>query len=334
MGRLFVAIDRWLERLEADGEGWTRERVSPGSRLQCVTVDPRRPNRLFCGSFTDGLLRSTDGGATFERVGEAVIGPDAVMSVHVDPSDPDCIYAGTEPSQLYRSENGGTEWEQLEGIREVDSVDEWAFPPRPDTDHVRCLAIAPDDPERLYVGIEAGATLISRDRGASWIDRPDGSRRDPHWLSTHSHTPERVYMAAGDGFAISQSRGERWEHPQEGLDHRYVWGLTLDAEDPDRVLVSAASGASRAHRAETADSYVYRWDGNGPWESLEGSGLPMGEGVMRSVLASGSEGGEYFAANNHGVYRSRSGGDEWESLVANWTDDYSTSAPRGAVHLP
>ncbi len=128
---------------------------------------------------------------------------------------------------------------------ELDSAARWSFPPRPDTHHVRWLALAPDDPEQVYAAIEAGAFVRSPDGGETWVDHPDGARRDNHTLATHPDAPDRVYTAAGDGFALSTDRGAAWTHPQEGLAHRYVWGLAVHPDDPDCAIVSAASGPRR-----------------------------------------------------------------------------------------
>jgi len=133
----------------------------------------------------------------------------------------------------------------------------WSFPPRPDTHHVRWIEPCPADPERWFVGVEAGALVVTPDGGETWVDRPEGSRRDNHALATHPDAPNLVYAAAGDGFAESGDRGDSWRVVDRGLDHGYVWGLAVDPGDPETALVSAASGAGRrtaaARRTSTDD---------------------------------------------------------------------------------
>lgn len=301
---------------------------------ECLAVHPAAPERVFCGTFRSGLHRSTDGGASWERVGTTQIDPEedpeqtdrrgaaggiSVMAVAIDPSDPDRIWAGTEPSALFRSSDGGETWQRIGGLNAVDSVDEWAFPPRPYTHHVRCLAIHPTDPDRVYVGIEAGAFLLSTDGGETWTDRPSGSRRDNHSLAVHPDATDRVYAAAGDGYAESIDGGRHWEHPQQGLDHRYVWGLAVDSGDPETVLVSAAHGAGDAHGhggTDQADAYCYRRVET-EWERCEA--LPTGPGVVRPTLASGRH-HEFVAASNRGLYRSPDRGASWERCPIDWTE--------------
>ncbi len=332
MDRIYLAMEEGLEIRERDGEDWRVSSADPAAQLECLAAAPEVPDRLLLGTFDRGLLRSVDAGKSFERVGTEVIKPDAVTSLAIDPADPDVILAGTEPSRLYRSTDGGRTWRAIDGIVDVPSSSEWSFPPRPDTHHVRWVTIAPEDPDRWYVGIEAGAFLLTTDGGATWIDRPAGSRRDNHWIATHPAAPDRVYAAAGDGYAESTDGGEGWTHPQGGLEHRYVWSVAVDPGDPDTRFVSAAHGAGRAHNPGRAETYVYRRRGDSPWERLEE--FPAGAGVARPVLAPGVRAGEIVAASNQGIVRSGDGGETWEPVPGAWPDAYRETVPRDIVCLP
>jgi len=325
MTRICAAMSDSL--VVADGEG-TRIRLTERGRLESVAVDDRRPDRVFAGTFGDGLWRSTDAGDSFERVGEDVL-ERSVTAVATDPHDPDRVWAGTEPSRLYRSTDGGANWEVRPGLVDVPSASEWSFPPRPDTHHVRWIEPDPHREERLYLAIEAGALVRTDDGGDTFRDRPAGARRDNHTLATHPDRPGLVYAAAGDGYAESEDGGESWHYPQQGLEHRYVWGLAVDPGDPDRVLVSAATGARRAHTADRADARVYRRSG-GPWAELDG--LPTGEGVTRAVFDTTGP-GTVYAAHNRGLYRSTDWGGSFERVDdrfgLEWTDRFGDATCRG-----
>ena len=293
-----------------------------GPRLECVAVPPGDPDRAFVGTFGDGLYRSVDGGDAFQRLDTPFVdkaGDDdehegqAVTALTVRGHDPAVVYAGTEPSRLYRSADGGETWTELEGIVDCPSEPEWYFPPRPHTHHVRWIEVDPSDPDRLVVGIEAGALLYTADGGRTWTERPPGSPRDNHSFASHDREG-RLYAAAGDGYAESDDGGASWRRPEEGLAHTYCWSVVADPADPDRVLVSSASGARTAHRTGSADAHLYRREG-GPWERLDGNGLPTGEDVTRAVLATTDEPGTAYAATNRGLFVSRDFGGRWEPLV-------------------
>ena len=309
--------------------------------LECVGADPRDPDRVLVGTFDAGLQVSTDGGNHFGTA--AGLDGESVLSVTVSSHDPAVVWAGTEPSAVYRSADGGDTFEERPGLTELPSAEEWSFPPRPHTHHVRWIAVDPRDPERLYVAVEAGALVRTDDGGETWQDRPKGARRDNHTLAVHPDAPGRVYAAAGDGYAVSDDGGDTWAYPQEGLAHRYVWGLAVDPGDPDRVLVSAAHGATNAHRANSATAHVYRRTGvvtaDDPdvgvtWTRVTDPGLPTGKDVTRAVFATDGP-GTVYAATNRGLFRSDSFGAEgsWERVETglDWREHFGDDTCRGLV---
>jgi len=333
MATCYAALEDRLLVVGGSGRDWTlRERLKE-SDIECVAAAPAAPERIFVGTVETGLERSTDGGDSWEATLHA---GDRVTAVTVDPNDPDVIWAGTEPSEIHQSTDGGETWTERVGLTALPSADNWSFPPRPDTHHVRWIAVNPADSDRIYVAIEAGAFLISTDGGDTWIDRPQGSRYDNHTIATHPATPERVYAAAGDGYAESFDRGETWHHPQSGLEHRYVWSVAVAPDNPDEVLVSVAAGARSAHDP-TGTSYVYRrlinedsrTDAGEPLEGawdLAMDGLPGPEGMARAVLA--SDDSRTFALTNHGLFV-RIDTHTWDLVSTAWPGDYARQVPAG-----
>lgn len=312
--------------LVVDDGDVTERRVE--GRVECIAVGD---GDLFVGTRDEGLLRAAvdgSGGGGFEADGfERVLeGHVTAVARHPDAGE---WWAGTEPSAVYRSRSGEA-WTELPDLTALPSAEGWSFPPRPHTHHVRWLEPDPNAEGRLYVGIEAGALVRTDDGGRTWRDRPEGARRDNHTLSTHPDAPGRVYAAAGDGYAESGDAGDTWTYPQSGLTHRYVWGLAVDAGDPETVLVSAADGAHDAHSLP-AESYVYRRrgdDADAGWQRV--ADLPDGDGTLRAVLAAGAP-GEFAALTNRGLYRSTDGGQSFERIETPWREDFIEQTPRGLV---
>ncbi|MFB6129412.1 MAG: WD40/YVTN/BNR-like repeat-containing protein [Salinigranum sp.] len=334
MVTLLVAMEDSLLVATGDDGDWRAERRSIGTseRIECVAAAPSKPGRIFCGTLGGGLRRSEDGGETWVRIAADAVESAAVTSVAVSPRDPDEVWVGTEPSAVYRSLDGGDTWWRRGEPTDLPSASGWSFPPRPHTHHVRWIEVDPAAPDHLYVSIEAGALIQTRDAGETWVDRVPSSRRDNHSLATHPEAPGRAYAAAGDGYAETRDAGETWVHPQEGLDHRYVWSVAVDPGDPDTRLVSAARGPQSAHSAGSAESYVYRRTGDDPWERV--AGLPSGEGVLRPVLAAGHAPMELYAASNRGLFRTGDAGGEWTRLDVSWPAAFERQAVRGLVTLP
>jgi photosystem II stability/assembly factor-like uncharacterized protein len=148
------------------GKTWTHlPQLRDTSMIANVEVDPRDPNRLFVAALGHpygpnaerGIFRSTDGGATFEKVlykNEYVSGND----VRIDPGDPNVVYAalwqqqqsyiegggfgGTAQSNdggIFKSLDGGTTWKPLTtGLPGVLQAN---------------LAIAPSNPKVIYATV-------------------------------------------------------------------------------------------------------------------------------------------------------------------------------------
>jgi photosystem II stability/assembly factor-like uncharacterized protein len=326
----------------SDGSGrWTAEqRLAGKSRLMCVTTDPLRPERVYCGTANDGLWRSDDLGNTWSRVGKGVI-HERVTAVAVSATERSAgddteaiVYAGTEPTALYRSEDAGETWEERHALLALPSAPTWSFPPRPHTSHVRWIATDPLVPQRIFVAIEAGALVTSSDAGLTWTDRRPGGPYDTHTLVVHPRETGRLYSAAGDGYFESTTSGVEWERREDGLRHHYVHGLAVEPDDPETIVISASRSAMSAHSAEHAETWIYRRMGGQPW-SLVKRGLPDARGTtISSLVADPHDPGVVYAANNRGVYRSADMGESWERLEIAWASEYETERVTGVALAP
>ncbi len=122
---LFLSRDggqTWSERPEVaelrDKYGWY---LPYSSGAGCIRGFAFAGDRLYAGAEVGGLLRSDDGGETWQLAGgssgqprglaEGFVHPD-VHSVDVHPNSPDLVYAPTGGG-LYRSDDGGVRWRQL-----------------------------------------------------------------------------------------------------------------------------------------------------------------------------------------------------------------------------
>lgn len=324
MARLYVAVDNALAVLSPSNGRWKVDLRLVDRQPQCLAVDPLHREQVYCGTFDQGLWRSTDAGATWHHVAGG-IPHHAVMSVAVSQTEQvagyGVVYVGTEPSAIFRSEGQGNRWVELAQVRKLPSAPTWSFPPRPWTSHIRWITSDPLVAGRVFAAAEAGALIRSLDGGRTWEDRKATGPFDTHTLVMHRLAPNRLYSAAGDGFmrpgngfVQSDDGGETWHRPDEGLDYNYLWSAAADPADPDTLLISAAPGPQQAHSLGSAESAVYRRSGRDHWQKVS-EGLPPARGMLASVLASNpTEPGVFYAGNNKGVFRSADGGLTWIRL--------------------
>jgi len=149
---------------------------------------PAYPDRLYAsqssGWFGQVVQRSKDGGRTWETVGnkfsydgtpgthqwyDGTPHPWEFKRVwHLEPSqtDPDVVHAGVEDAALFRSKDGGQTWEELSGLRGHGSGPKWQ--PGAGGMCLHTILFNPADPERIVIAISAAGAFRSDDSGATW----------------------------------------------------------------------------------------------------------------------------------------------------------------------
>jgi photosystem II stability/assembly factor-like uncharacterized protein len=335
MPTMYLAAGNALAVLRHRQGAWQAALGLEGLPTQCVAADPQHPATVYAGTFGKGLWRSKDAGETWQPAGPGITYSE-VMAVAVGALERvdghGVVWAGTEPSALFRSEDGGATWTERDALRRLPSAPTWSFPPRPWTSHVRWIQADPNVAQRLFAGIELGGVMRSLDAGLTWEDRKAGGQHDCHTLAMHRLAPDRVYEAAGGGYAESGDGGASWRRLDEGLTRHYTWGLAVDPGDPDTVLVSAAHGPRQAHDPGQAEAAIYRRTAGTAWQE-SGDGLPAPRGTNAYVLATNeAEPGVFYAATRRGdLYRSPDAGRSWEPLPVTWPAGYQPTEVRAMV---
>jgi photosystem II stability/assembly factor-like uncharacterized protein len=319
--------------LKSSKDRWKVHESLIGTHPESTAFDPNNPGTAYCATFGGGIWKTVDGGQNWDKVGMDFISSPNVTSVSVSSLErgtegSSVIYAGTEPSEFYRSDDGGHSWERMINLNNLSSSKSWSFPPRPWTHHVRWIESDVNSPGYVFVAIEAGALVQSRDGGRTWIDRVNQGPYDSHTLATHRKAPKRLYSSAGDGYFESFDYGETWNKSIAGLKHHYLYGLCVDRQDPQTVIASASSGPREAHDAENAKSFIYRRSEDfGHWKLIS-KGLPEPSGTMIAILAASSKNaGEFYAASNRGIFCSTDSGTLWKMLDIPWPREYHSQHP-------
>jgi photosystem II stability/assembly factor-like uncharacterized protein len=348
--KLMVTMEDSVLAFESSKTGWKKVYESlKGTHPQCITFDPNKPNRAYCGTFGGGLWKTDDAGQTWDSIGKERMSSSDVMSVSVSSLERgknsnvfNTVYVGTEPSAFYRSDDGGESWDKMGSLNNLSSSSSWSFPPRPSTSHVRWIESDKTKAGYVYAAIEAGALVQSHDGGRTWIDRVEGGPYDTHTLTTHKKMPGWLYSAAGDGYFESYDYGQTWKRLVVGLDdYDYLFSLAVDSGDPQTVIVSASQWPYKAYSLEDAESLVYRRtssshvddadDSNSndmEWK-LVSNGLPKPTGTLISVLtANPSIAGSFYAVNNRGIFYSTDSGISWKMLDdIQWPKEYLSQHP-------
>jgi hypothetical protein len=227
------------------------------------------------------------------------------------------VWVGTEPSYLYRSFDHGETFE-LASPLDLPSRPRWSFPPRPDTNHVQCIAHDADD--FIHVAIEAGAMLRGGEDGRSFEDRLSNSPLDTHVLLTHPLAPGRLYAALGDAvttagrsFAESPDGGRSWRYSGGGLETMpYLYGLAINPEDPDDLRVAASQGPRTAH--VTGGASIFRREAD-TWLE-DAAGFPSDRSLVPILASDPTRSGRWFALSDLGLFVKEPDAAAWKLLLS------------------
>jgi hypothetical protein len=189
--RVLVGTRKGAFILTADGKrkDWTVEGPHFGGwEIYHLKGSSADPNRIYVSQSTGWhgqlIQRSDDGGKTFAPVGndfryDGVPGThqwydgtphpwEFARVWHLEPSlnDPDTVYAGVEDAALFRSVDGGQSWQELSGLREHGSGPFW----QPGAGGM-CLHTIIQDPtnaDRMVIAISAAGAFRTDDGAKTW----------------------------------------------------------------------------------------------------------------------------------------------------------------------
>lgn len=294
--------------------GFTTEPALEGTTVVSLAVDPLARHRIYAGAVGMGVLCSDDRGQSWRSAGLA---GQSVMAIAASPVQRGLVYAGVRPAALFVSLDGGASWQEVAAFRRVPWRRFWFSPAgKPFTAYVQAIALSPTDSERLVIGIELGATVMSSDGGKSWSSHRRGALRDCHGLCSHLQDGNWVYEAGGTGggAAFSRDGGRTWTNAGKGLDRHYGWAVAADCSDPSIWYVSASPGPFQAHGEKNAEAYLYRREGD-QWMRLAG-GLPQPLAYMPyALIAESGVSGSLFAGLSNGeLWHTGDYGESWEQL--------------------
>jgi photosystem II stability/assembly factor-like uncharacterized protein len=303
--RVLVGTRKGAFVLTADGtrNSWTVSGPHfAGWEVYHLKGSPIDPDRIWASQtsswFGQVIQRSTDGGRTWEPVGnkftyDGVPGThqwydgtphpwEFARVWHLEPSlaDPDTVYAGIQDAALFRTTDAGVSWDELPGLRGHGSGPNWT--PGAGGLCLHTILLDPTNPRRIFVAISAAGAFRTDDGGATW-------------------------KAINRGL-----KSEGIPDPDAEVGH-CVHRIAMHASRPDVLFMQKHWDVMRSD------------DAGDSWHEVSGN-LPTDFGFALDVHAHEPEtvyvvpiksDSEHFPPDGRlRVYRSRTGGHEWEALTA------------------
>ncbi len=294
-GAFILTADATRKSWKVDGPHF------PGWEIYHLKASPVDPDRIYASQssswFGQVMHRSNDGGKTWETVGnqfqydgtpgthrwyDGSPHPWEFKRVwHLEPSLSrlDTVYAGVEDAALFRSDDAGQTWTELPGLRTQKTGGEWA--PGAGGLCLHTLLIDPTDEARMYAAISSAGVFKSEDSGKSWKPANKGLR------STYIPDPDAEVGHCVHRIALHRSR-------------------------PNVLFMQKHWDVMRSD------------DGADSWQEISGN-LPTDFGFVIDVNSNEpdtvyvipitSDSHHFVPEGKLRVYRSRSGGNEWEALT-------------------
>ncbi len=301
--RVLVGTRKGAFVLTSDGKRQRWDVTGPhfgGWEIYHLKGSPVDPNRLYAsqssGWFGQLIQRSSDGGKTWEPVGNKFV-YDGVPATHLwydgtphpwefkrvwhlEPSltDPDTVYAGVEDAALFRTTDAGQTWQELPGLREQQGS-RWA--PGAGGMGLHTIILDPSNPRRIYVAISAAGAFRSEDGGTTWKPITRGLK------SQYMPDPN-----AEVGFCV----------------HR----IAMHRARPEVLFMQLHWDVMRT---DNAGDLWYEVSGNLPTDFGFPIEVHAHEPDTVYVVPIKSDSEHYPPEGKLRVYRSRTGGNEWEALT-------------------
>ncbi|SPE55557.1 conserved hypothetical protein [Verrucomicrobia bacterium] len=302
--RLLVGTRKGAFILTSDGKRRRWKIAGPhfaGWEIYHLKGSPADPNRLYAsqtsGWFGQVMQRSDDGGEKWEAIGNefkynGVPGTHKwydgtqhpwefkrIWHLEPSPADPNTVYAGAEDAALFRTVDGGRTWEELSGLRNAKGQ---LWQPGAGGMCLHTILVDGEKPERIIIAISAAGAFRTDDGGKTW--RP-----------------------------INRGLKSAYELPDPDAEVGHcVHRLAMHSCQPDVLFMQKHWDVMRSE------------DGGESWKEVSGN-LPSDFGFPIEVHAHEPEtiyvipiksDSEHFPPEGKlRVYRSRSGGNEWEPLA-------------------
>lgn len=237
-----------------------------GDGFYCL-VDPRNSNVIYAEYQYGGLGKSVNGGSSFSDATSGINGGDRrnwSMPVVMDPTNPDRLYTGTY--RVYRTNNAAGSWSAISGDLTGGTGGATLVYAT-----ITTIAVAPSDPNRLYVGTDDARVWTSSNGGGAWQNVSAGLPN--RWVTRIAVDPDDPLLAyvAHSGYRQDEptthlhrttDAGQSWTAIDAGLPEAPVNALAVDPDLASTLYVGTDVGV-----------YVTR-DGGDSWSDLA-PGLPI-----------------------------------------------------------
>ena len=337
------------------GSSW--QIVGAIGRWRDIEFKPDNPNVLYAAkqsSNNSKIYRSTDGGSTWNIIDNGMSGTRARPLIAVTPENPEIIYALFSDVDysfhgLYKSSDAGNTWVLQSSAPNILAWETDGTGSGGQSWYDLSLGVATNNENLVYVG---GINIWkSDDGGVNWdIDASSGSGSNYSYMHVDQHAFEfsphtHVAYAGNDGgFYKYMENLNTWVDLSDGLEISQFYNIGLSKSNPNRLVAGAQDNGTEmltnstwdairgADGMECAidhynDEILYSesqygglrksWNGGNSWDNIK----PVSyEGGWNTPYEMHAENNNLIVIGYDEVYRSTTGGANWDSISYNVTN--------------
>jgi hypothetical protein len=270
-------------------ENWNNQNSGLAGDAIAVVVAPNAANIIYEAT-TDGIYRSTDGGATWTKgTGTGLQSGSFISGIAVHPTNSSTLFMGIF-SGLLKSTDGGNTWNPVVTAPLTFGT-------------ISCIVFDPSAPSTMYVGAGNGA-FKSTDSGATWVTQNNfGVPGTPNVraIAIDPTAPLTIYAGTlGSGFFKSTNGGSVWTAMNNGMggpSPTVINTIVIDPANPATIYTGHGSigGINKSTNGATS------------WTPLT-NGIPQFSQV-NAMAATTS--GVFAAVGNTGIIKTTNGGTNW-----------------------
>jgi len=327
--RMLVATIEGVLDFRRDGpdDEWQRQDalLLQGRHVSALVYD--EPTALLFAAlhFEGGLLVSEDQGATWETRNSGLQSGHAYTLMVQHEGGQTILNLGTEPVMFYRSFDLGRSWTAFPSCLEVEDIDQWIFPRS--SPHIKHIASPPGQPDTIYICVEQGDLLRTKDGGKSWeslhsMERGDDKfRRDQHRVTFYRGDPKELFFTTGIGLYHSIDEGATWERLTDTT-HPLAYPDPFFVHPTKDLLFMAGAGENPnpkwASEGTAHPMFMISRDHGRTWQpAMNGMPNPVpGNLEVAAMHVCEERGVEFYAGTARGqLYVSRDDAESWQVVA-------------------
>ena len=344
---LYINTDYGVYKSTDAGSSWQSKNTGlPHLHTRDIIIDPTNSNVLYLtvwatpgsASWEGGVYKSTDAAESWvaknDGLAQAMGDPSEssfltsnYKNIVINPQNPQILYVANtswwpEPG-IFKTTDGGDDWTWVTRNEEPNiNVDlgwiDWG-------PQAYCLAIDPDDPDRLFFGTD-GVICKTEDAGESWMQVYTDPVASAYWQGKGFETtcvmdvavdpanPDNVYVGYCDiGFLKSTDGGTSFKKTENGMNYpANTFTIAIDPDNPNVLYIGTGDlltwGINQGEICKSTD-YGETWTAIGD----PGNGLPDAQVWSLAIDPNSNPDSRtlYAVSYQSGIYKTTDGGASW-----------------------